>query len=69
MVLDISIIQGATASISYIGSLIVQDKDKAKVTMSGQSKGTYSASAAGLSIDSKSGETLILQRAFLVVYR
>jgi hypothetical protein len=31
--------------------------------MSGQSKGTYSASAAGLSIDSKSG-TLILQRAF-----
>jgi hypothetical protein len=26
------------------------------VTMSGQSKGTYSASAAGLSIDSKSGD-------------
>jgi hypothetical protein len=54
---DISIIQGATASISYIGSpYCTSDKDKAKVTMSGQSKGTYSASAAGLSIDSKSGD-------------
>jgi hypothetical protein len=54
---DISLIQGATASISYSGSpYCTSDKDKAKVTMSGQSKGTYSSSAAGLSIDSKSGD-------------
>jgi hypothetical protein len=52
---DISLTQGATASISYNGSPYCPI-GKAKVTVSDQSKGTYSASPAGLSIDSQKGD-------------
>jgi hypothetical protein len=54
---DITIIKGPAASISYSGSpYCMSNNVKAKVTLSGQSRGTYSASPTGLSIDSKKGD-------------
>lgn len=54
---DITIIKGPAASISYSGSpYCMSNNVKAKVTLSGQSRGTYSASPAGLSIDRTKGD-------------
>jgi hypothetical protein len=52
---DITIVKGPAAIISYNGAPYCAS-GKAKVTMSGESKGIYSASPAGLSIDSKKGD-------------